>query len=60
MKPHPYTDLQRKVTDIILPVKWANISAIELCCQKTALVYLMNCAMHKVKLTHMSELKIQK
>ena len=41
MKPHPQSDLQRKVTDIILHVRWASTSSGKLCCQATALVYFM-------------------
>ena len=37
MKPRPQNDLQGKVTDIIVPMRWASTSSDELCCQGTAL-----------------------
>ena len=38
IKQHPQSDLQGKVTDIILGLRWASTSSGKLCCQATALV----------------------
>ena len=46
MKPHPSSDLQGKVTIIVLPVRWARICSGKLCCQVTALVLLTRTNIH--------------